>query len=178
MDDSQALIGLLDRLAEARHVGAAGARPTPRFGVGYEADLGRTRLGAAALRVDGLHVLQARTSRSSQRVLGQRRSELLEARIRRTFALMNEYRTALESRADSHWLGILLHAVCQDATFTFNAAAKLRPETAEFSADKTRCLSDLEQLLRTMRDQQLPSDYELTHAMDALIVHLVQLTSR
>ena len=102
----------------------------------------------------------------------------MDPRIRGTFALLNEFRSAVESRADPHWLGILLHAVRQDAMCTFDAAARLRAETPEFSADKARCLGDLEKLLRGLRAQDPPEGDELRHAMDALIVQLVQLTGR
>ena len=177
MDDSQALMRLPDRLADVGQASASGTRPTPRADTGYEPELERPALGAVAVCRGGLCV-QARTGRSLQRQLSQRRAALVDPLIRGTFALLNEFRAAVESRADPHRLGILLHAVRQDAMSTFDAAAKLWPETRQFRADRVRCLSDLEELLRGLRGQNPPEGHDLWHAMDALIVQLLQLAGR
>lgn len=168
MDEPQALFGLLDRLAAVRRADASAVRHAPRAVSGYES--ARIRLDAAAAQ----RVARTRAGSGLQGSPSQTRASLVEARIRRTFVLLNEYREALESKADLHWLGILLHAVNQDAARTFDEAAQLRPESPEFSAERVRCFADLEQLLRTLRGPHPPSDYELAHAMDALIVQLVR----
>ncbi len=178
MDDSQALMRLLDRLADVRQASASGTRPTPRADTAYEPELERPALGAVAVYRGGWRSVQARTGRLLQRQLRQRRAALVDPLIRGTFALLNEFRTAVESRADPHRLGMLLHAVRQDAMSTFDAAAKLRPETPQFSADRARCLSDLEELLRGLCGQNPPDGRDLRHAMDALIVQLLRLTGR
>jgi len=175
MDDSRALVGLLDRLAEVRRVDATRARPTTGDETSYGSEFGRGRFGSAAVQRDGLRLVQGGAGFSAGGSSRQSRDAMVDDCVRRTFVLLNEFRDAFKLRADPHWLGILLRAISQDATYTFEVAAKVRRESPEFSADKARCLADLEQLHHALRSPNLPSEPDLAHAMDALIVQLVRV---
>jgi len=173
MDDSRALVGLLDRLAAVRRADASRTRHSMRTDTAYGAALGRVRFGAGAVQTDDLRFGAVGPGHASGGRQG--RDAVVDDCVRRTFVLLNEFRDAFTLKADPHWLGILLRAITQDAAHTFDAAAKIRRESPEFTVDKARCLADLEQLHRDLRSPRPPSDHDLAHAMDALIVQLVRV---
>jgi len=173
MDDSRALAGVLDRLAAVRRADAP-HRSSLRAGTAYGSVPGRAQMGLLA-PPDRLRLIQWSAGGFVHRAGGPSRDAMVDDCVRRTFALLNEFREAFQHRADPHWLAILLQAIGQDATYTFDTAAKVRRESAEFSADKARCLADLEQLHRALRGPSPPSEHDLAHAMDALIVQLIRV---
>jgi hypothetical protein len=177
MDDSRALAGLLDRLAEVRQINTARKKFPSRLGAGFEADAARVRAGSPTESSDRLRFIGlGRGGRAVHGPSGTGPQALIGTCIRHTYSLVSEFRSALESRADAYWLGILAQAVRHDAAVTFDTAARVTAETPEFTADKLRCLDELDALVRATRGQgPRPSEHELLHAMDGLIVQLVRL---
>jgi len=99
----------------------------------------------------------------------------VRVQIRHTFALVEEFRSSRERGYGSARLVVLLRAILQASQVTFSLATRLRGEDQRMKADRSRWLTDLELLLQLLLADKSPPAYDLAHATDALIVHLVQL---
>jgi hypothetical protein len=106
------------------------------------------------------------------------RSEVIQQlrlEVHNAFALVEEFRVLRVQGAGHARLALLLWGALRAAQSTFALASKARPLDAQASAERARCLSDLEQLLHDLLSNACPAPGAIAHGMDALIVHLVQL---
>lgn len=100
----------------------------------------------------------------------------LRLQVRYSFSLVGEFRSQLASGATAAQLAFLLRAVLQVMRATFSIATMAGVVDHHSASERALCLSDLAQLLNALLRECPPPAHELAHGLDAVIVHLVQLT--
>jgi hypothetical protein len=107
--------------------------------------------------------------------MGRRNEWSNEVRMqtRQVLFLIDKFRFHCERRATTKELAEVVQAVIAGGRAGFRRAVGGRARNARLGADGSRCLGELEDLLRTLHAGNRPSVQELAHAMDSLLVACV-----
>jgi hypothetical protein len=111
------------------------------------------------------------------RLLGDDILSLQETPIRRVLLLVEEFRKQCRIEANARVLAVVLKAVIARACQAFSVVTQGRRGATRFGPDNDSCLVDLLKLLNALNADEMPSPFDLAHAMDALIIQLVRIES-
>ncbi len=116
------------------------------------------------------------TSAEVDKRVRQELTQQLKLQIRYSFSLVAEFRAQQAAAARAPRLAFLLRAILQVTRATFSVATMAGVVEQHTASERALCLSDMAQLLNALLAEKPPPDLDLAHGLDALIVHLVQLT--
>ena len=117
-----------------------------------------------------------RTSAALDKRVRLELKQQLGLQVRYSFSLVAEFRAQLATHGGPARLAYLLRAILQVTRATFSIATMALVVDKTAASERALCLSDLALLLQGLRGEVLPTVHDLEHGMDALIIHLVQLT--
>jgi hypothetical protein len=112
----------------------------------------------------------------------QRREDLpklVGAQVRHILLLVEEFRALCELKAGPHPMAEALEAAIAAARVGFELVAKMRVEDPHVNPHgapegDSRCICELERVLSALRVSGYPSEHELEHAVDPLIMMCVR----
>lgn len=127
-----------------------------------------------AIRAPNLFAVGTGAVRGASATLRRKASSReLKEQARRVLHLVERFRFKCRQRSATGQLADLVEALIPCAKAGFDLVAEMRAGRG-LTTDELRCLADLDRLLRGLRCEKRPSDEELVHVMDSLIVECVR----
>jgi hypothetical protein len=107
--------------------------------------------------------------------LGEVLARRVGQRIRIVLAEVDRFRDLASRRGEVPALDALAQEIVHDATACFIEATILRGDDVAMNPDHAACLADLRDFAAALRGAEPPSQTDLMHALDSLIVHCAVL---